>query len=41
VKVELADLARLSAGELQEADYIDLGEASEVAPEGMDGECSA
>jgi len=41
VKIELADLARLSAEELQEADYIDLGEASEFAPEVMDGECSA
>jgi len=41
VKIELADLARLAADELQEADYIDLGEATEFAPEIMDGECSA
>jgi len=41
VKVELADLERLRPGDAVPADFIDLGEANEFAPEVMDGECSA
>jgi sulfite reductase (NADPH) hemoprotein beta-component len=41
VKTTLADLERLQAGDAAAADFIDLGEANEFAPEVMDGECSA
>jgi len=41
VKVELADLERLRPGDAVPADFIDLGEAAEFAPEVLDGECSA
>jgi sulfite reductase (NADPH) hemoprotein beta-component len=41
VKRELADLEPLRPGDAVAADFIDLGEAAEFAPEVMDGECSA
>ena len=41
VKATLADLERLEAGDAVAADFVDLGEAGEFAPEVMDGECSA
>jgi len=41
VKVELADLEHLRPGDAVAADFIDLGEAAEFAPEVLDGECSA
>ena len=41
VQVELADLERLRPGDAVPADYVDLGEQAEFAPEVMDGECSA
>ena len=41
VKASLADLERLRPGDAVPADFIDLGEANEFAPEVMDGECSA
>ena len=41
VKLELADLERLRPGDAVPADFVDLGEANEFAPEVMDGECSA
>src|SRR4051812_15790639 len=41
VKARLADLERLRQGDAVPADFIDLGEASEFAPEVLDGECSA
>jgi sulfite reductase (NADPH) hemoprotein beta-component len=41
VKMELADLEPLRPGDAVPADFIDLGEAAEFAPEVMDGECSA
>ncbi|MBI3401499.1 MAG: nitrite/sulfite reductase [Acidobacteria bacterium] len=41
VQVELAGLERLQPGDAVPADFIDLGEANEFAPEVMDGECSA
>jgi sulfite reductase (NADPH) hemoprotein beta-component len=41
VKTELADLEPLRPGDAVAADFIDLGEAAEFAPEVMDGECSA
>jgi sulfite reductase beta subunit-like hemoprotein len=41
VKASLADLERLRPGDAVAADFIDLGEAQEFAPEVMDGECSA
>jgi sulfite reductase (NADPH) hemoprotein beta-component len=41
VKAVLADLERLRPGDAVPADFIDLGEAAEFAPEVMDGECSA
>jgi len=41
VKTTLADLERLQADDAAAADFIDLGEANEFAPEVMDGECSA
>ena len=36
-----ADLERLQPGDAVPADFIDLAEANEFAPEIMDGECSA
>ncbi len=41
VKMELADLEPLRPGDAVPADFIDLGEAAEFAPEVLDGECSA
>jgi len=41
VKARLADLERLLPGDAVPADFIDLAEANEFAPEIMDGECSA
>ena len=41
VRVELADLERLRPGDAVPADYVDLGDQAEFAPEVMDGECSA
>ncbi|MBZ5557214.1 MAG: nitrite/sulfite reductase [Acidobacteriia bacterium] len=41
VRVELAGLERLQPGDAVPADFIDLGEAHEFAPEVMEGECSA
>jgi sulfite reductase beta subunit-like hemoprotein len=41
VKVALADLERLQPGDAVPADFIDLGEDGEFAPEVLDGECSA
>jgi sulfite reductase (NADPH) hemoprotein beta-component len=40
VKRELADLERLQPGDAVAADFIDLGEAAEFAPEVMEGECA-
>jgi sulfite reductase (NADPH) hemoprotein beta-component len=40
VKRELADLERLQPGDAVAADFIDLGEAGEFAPEVMEGECA-
>ena len=40
IKRELADLERLLPGEAAADDFIDLGEATEFAPEVMDGECA-
>ena len=41
LKVELADLERLSPGDAAPDDFVDLGESSEFAPVVLDGECSA
>jgi sulfite reductase (NADPH) hemoprotein beta-component len=41
VKSALADLERLTDADAQPADFIDLAEDHEFAPEVMDGECSA
>jgi sulfite reductase (NADPH) hemoprotein beta-component len=41
VKRSLADLERLSAEDVQAADFVDLGEVSAFNPLVMDGECSA
>ena len=41
VRVALADLERLRLGDAVPLDFVDLGEASEFAPEVMEGECSA
>ena len=41
VKDRLADLEKLLPGDAVPADFIDLAEATEFAPEVMDGECSA
>jgi sulfite reductase (NADPH) hemoprotein beta-component len=41
VKAELAGLEQLRPGDAVPADFVDLGEAAEFAPEVMDGECSA
>jgi sulfite reductase beta subunit-like hemoprotein len=40
VKGALADLERLQPGDAVQADFIDLGEAAEFAPEVMEGECA-
>jgi sulfite reductase (NADPH) hemoprotein beta-component len=40
VKAALADLERLQPGDAVQADFIDLGEAAEFAPEVMEGECA-
>jgi sulfite reductase beta subunit-like hemoprotein len=40
VKRTLADLERLQPGDALPADFIDLGEAGEFAPEVMEGECA-
>ncbi len=41
VKQSLADLERLTPEDAVPADFIDLGEDAEFAPEVLDGECSA
>jgi len=41
VRLTLADLERLAAADAVPADYVDLAESAEFAPEVMDGECSA
>jgi sulfite reductase beta subunit-like hemoprotein len=41
VKTTLADLEALRPGDAVPADFVDLGEANEFAPEVMEGECSA
>jgi len=41
VKATLTDLEKLRPGDAVPADFIDLGEAADFAPEVMDGECSA
>ena len=41
VRLTLADLERLTAADAVPADYVDLAESAEFAPEVMDGECSA
>jgi sulfite reductase (NADPH) hemoprotein beta-component len=41
VKLDLADLERLQPGDAVPADFIDLGDDVEFAPEILDGECSA
>jgi sulfite reductase beta subunit-like hemoprotein len=41
VKSALADLERLTEADAQPADFVDLAEDHEYAPEVMDGECSA
>ena len=41
VKRTLADLEPLQEQEASPADFVDLGEANEFAPEVMEGECSA
>ena len=40
IRAELADLERVEPADLIEADFIDLGEAAEFAPEVMEGECA-
>jgi sulfite reductase (NADPH) hemoprotein beta-component len=40
VKQTLGDLEKLQPGDAVPADYIDLGEAAEFAPEVMEGECA-
>src|SRR5262249_6406228 len=41
VRSELADLERLRPGDAVRADFVDLGDDTEFAPEILDGECSA
>ena len=41
VKATLADLERLQPGDAVPADFVDLGEADDFAPEVLEGECSA
>jgi len=41
VKSRLADLETLRPGDAVLADFIDLAEEAEFAPEVLDGECSA
>jgi hypothetical protein len=41
VRLSLADLEKLTAEDAVPADYVDLAESVEFAPEVMDGECSA
>ena len=41
VRRTLADLETLQEADAAPADFVDLGEANEFAPEVMDGECSA
>jgi sulfite reductase (NADPH) hemoprotein beta-component len=41
VRIELADLERLSPADASHADFIDLGDSEAFAPVVMDGECSA
>jgi sulfite reductase (NADPH) hemoprotein beta-component len=40
VKQALGDLERLVQAEAEPADFVDLGEAAEFAPEVMEGECA-
>ena len=41
VRLELADLERLTQQDAVPTDYVDLAEAAEFAPEVMDGECAS
>ena len=41
VKGVLADLERITEADAQPADFVDLAEDHEYAPEVLDGECSA
>jgi sulfite reductase (NADPH) hemoprotein beta-component len=41
VRLTLADLERLTTADALPADFVDLAESAEFAPEVMDGECSA
>jgi sulfite reductase (NADPH) hemoprotein beta-component len=41
VRLELADLERLTQAQAVPTDYVDLAEAAEFAPEVMDGECAS
>ena len=41
VRLELADLERLTQDQAVPTDYVDLAEAAEFAPEVMDGECAS
>ncbi|HET9832462.1 MAG TPA: hypothetical protein VFP91_12155, partial [Vicinamibacterales bacterium] len=41
VRLELADLERLTQQQAVPTDYVDLAEAAEFAPEVMDGECAS
>jgi sulfite reductase beta subunit-like hemoprotein len=41
VKTTLADLEPLQPGDAVPADFVDLGDATDFAPEVMEGECSA
>ena len=41
VRLELADLERLTQDHAVPTDYVDLAEAAEFAPEVMDGECAS
>jgi sulfite reductase (NADPH) hemoprotein beta-component len=40
IRAELADLERVEPADLIEADFVDLGEVAEFAPEVMEGECA-
>ena len=40
-KAALADLESLTDGDATPADFVDLGEAEEFAPEILEGECAA
>jgi sulfite reductase beta subunit-like hemoprotein len=40
IRAELADLERVEPADLIDADFVDLGEVAEFAPEVMEGECA-